>query len=99
MHTGQEWTDLRLYQFRAGSAFIDLADINGKIGIERSVAGLKKETNMDHLSLRLSHLMMPRYASIYKVTGLRLGKGLSVIALMVLVHRFISMIPMATALS
>ena len=53
MHKGPERTDLGLYHLRVGSAFIGLVDINVKIGIERSVAGLKKGTNMDHFALKI----------------------------------------------
>jgi catechol 2,3-dioxygenase-like lactoylglutathione lyase family enzyme len=49
----REQTDLGLYHLRAGSVFIDLVDIKGKIGIERSVAGLQGGTNMDHFALKI----------------------------------------------
>ena len=72
---GQEWTDLRLYHFRAGSAFIDLADINGKIGIERSVAGLKKGTNMDHFAFKIKPSNEAEIRQHLKGCGIKAGEG------------------------
>ena len=49
----RERDDLGLYHLRAGSAFIDLVDIKGKLGREGGGAARIKGRNMDHLALRL----------------------------------------------
>ena len=49
----RERDDLGLYHLRAGSAFIDLVDIKGKLGREGGGAVRIKGRNMDHLALRL----------------------------------------------
>ena len=49
----RERDDLGLYHLRAGSAFIDLVDIQGKLGREGGGAARIKGRNMDHLALCL----------------------------------------------
>ncbi len=50
----RERADIGLYHLRAGSAFIDLVDINGKLGRERVGPGGAKGRNVDHFALSMA---------------------------------------------
>ena len=75
MHKGLERTGLGLFHLRAGYAFIDLVDSNGKIGIELNVAGLKKGMNMEHFALKIKPSNEAEIRQHLKGCGIKAGEG------------------------
>ena len=69
--TDRSW----VISFACRVCILDLVDINGKIGIERSVAGLKKGTNMDHFALKIEPFNEAEIRQHLQGYGIKAGEG------------------------
>lgn len=70
-----EWRrdDLGLIHMRAGSALIDLVDVNGPLGRAGGTAPGVEGRNMDHLALRLAEFNARKLRAHFAAHGVAMG--------------------------
>jgi catechol 2,3-dioxygenase-like lactoylglutathione lyase family enzyme len=65
---------LGLYQLRAGSALIDLVDVEAPLGRAGGAAAAGEGRNMDHFALQVSHFDAARIRAHLEAHGVEVGE-------------------------
>ena len=70
----RERPDLGLYHLRAGTAFIDLVDINGKLGNQSYGSPKAEGCNVDHFALRIEPFVDQDISSHLAIFDVKVGE-------------------------